>query len=87
MKPAVFVLAAMLTAGQPVLAQTQSPNERAADLARQGMEKLMQALQLMIQHIPQYEPPVINDNGDIIIKRKPPRGAEPKPKGETERNI
>lgn len=82
-----LALAAMMSAAQPTLAAPLTPNERAAELAREGLEKLMQALQLMIQHIPQYEPPVINENGDIIIKRKRPGGADPAPKEDGERNI
>jgi hypothetical protein len=30
----------------------------------------MQALELFIQQLPQYEAPVMDENGDIIIRRR-----------------
>ena len=42
----------------------------AEDMAREAIEQLMRALELMIESIPQYEMPEINENGDIIIRRK-----------------
>lgn len=50
----------------------------AEDLAREGVDRLMKALELMLQAMPQYEMPVINENGDIIIRRKRPTPV-PKP--------
>jgi hypothetical protein len=51
------------------------------------MSKMVRALELMIQSIPQYEKPEINENGDIIIRRKrsndPPRLPEPGAKDDT----
>ncbi|MDA0655430.1 MAG: hypothetical protein O2912_03340 [Proteobacteria bacterium] len=90
MKPVIcaLVLGVALTLAQPAIAAPKSPQDQAAELARQGLEKLMQALELMIKHIPQYETPIINENGDIIIKRKNPPGHSPDKKGaEKERNI
>jgi len=55
---------AALTA-TPVLAQEKSPE----DLARDGLGKLLSALELFIGTIPQYETPEILPNGDIIIRR------------------
>lgn len=46
--------------------QGKTPEE----LATEGIDKLMRALGLLIQSIPQYEAPVIDQNGDIIIRRK-----------------
>ena len=44
--------------------------EDPAELARQGMERMLRALNLMIEMIPQYELPEVLENGDIIIRRK-----------------
>ncbi len=44
--------------------------DRAEDMAREAIEQLMRALELMIDSIPQYEMPEIEENGDIIIRRK-----------------
>ena len=56
-------------------AEEPSQRERAEAFARQGMERLMQALDLLMESIPQYELPSVEENGDIIIRRR--RGAEP----------
>jgi hypothetical protein len=58
---------------------SESQQKAPEELAREGIEKLMRALELLIQDIPQYEMPVINENGDIIIRRKNPRQPEPAP--------
>jgi hypothetical protein len=76
------MLAAVLLAGMvaPSAADEPSQRERAEEFARQGMERLMQALDLLFQSIPQYELPVINENGDIIIRRRHETGpTEPAP--------
>ena len=56
-------------------------DDRAAaeDMAREAIEQLMRALELMIQSIPQYEMPEIEENGDIIIRRKR-RTPDPEPR-------
>jgi len=55
----------------PAHAQSGDPSEQTPDdLAIEGVNKLMQALQLLIEQLPQYEAPVMNENGDIIIRRR-----------------
>ena len=52
-------------------AQTdETPQQSPDDLAIEGVTRLMQALELFIQQLPQYEAPVIDENGDIIIRRR-----------------
>ena len=73
LRPTVFLLAALLACASPVAAaedKPPSPSDEAAELARQAAEKMIQALRLLIDKIPQYEMPEINENGDIIIRRK-----------------
>lgn len=41
-------------------------------LASEGMQSLLKAMELMLLAIPQYEAPFVNENGDIIIRRKNP---------------
>lgn len=87
-RPTVPALAAWLAfaawAAAPSLAQQsppaappqeRAPQERAGELAREAIEKLMQALALVIENLPQYAMPEINERGDIIIRRlnPPPR--------------
>ena len=54
----------------PVLADAPSDRERAEEMARGAIEQLLRALELMIESIPQYELPEVNEDGDIIIRRK-----------------
>ena len=69
------VVFAVLLAAAPTgaaLAQEQglSERERAEEMAREGMERVMRALEMLMDSIPQYEMPEVNENGDIIIRRK-----------------
>lgn len=42
----------------------------AAELAKRAAEKIMGALQGVIETLPQYEAPEMQPNGDILIRRK-----------------
>jgi hypothetical protein len=51
--------------------QSDEPSPQTPDeLAIEGVNRLMQALQLLIEQLPQFEAPVIDENGDIIIRRR-----------------
>ena len=67
-----FCLALALTAGAPgpALAAAPSERERAEEMAKEAIQQLLRALELMIESIPQYELPEVNEDGDIIIRRK-----------------
>ena len=67
-----FCLIFALAAGAPgaVLAAAQSERERAEEMAKEAIQQLLRALELMIESIPQYELPEVNEDGDIIIRRK-----------------
>jgi hypothetical protein len=70
---ALLGAAALPLAGYMAPARAQSdetPPQSPDQLAIEGVSRLMQALQLFIQQLPQYEAPVIDENGDIIIRRK-----------------
>lgn len=69
-----LVLAANLAVTVPARAEEDDPQE----LARQGVERLMKALNALIDNIPQYALPEVNENGDIIIRRLRP-GEKKKP--------
>ncbi len=68
----IFLSAFLAVAGAPTTPRAAEDDERgrAEDMARQAIEQLMRALELMIDSIPQYEMPEIEENGDIIIRRK-----------------
>ena len=57
--------------GGPALA-AEAEEEDPKELAREGMERMLRAIELMIEMIPQYELPEVLENGDIIIRRKNP---------------
>jgi hypothetical protein len=81
---ALALLAAPLPAS-PALAFTaaqteneeESPGEAARDLALESISKLMRAMELLLDSIPQYEAPEITEEGDIIIRRKREEGEPP----------
>ena len=57
-----------------------SAQDKAETYAREGVDKLLRALDRLIETIPQYEMPVVDDNGDIIIRRKrQPEPPQPAP--------
>lgn len=77
----LLALALSVPATAAVAQSNDAPSEpkKAEDMAREGVEKLLKALDLLIKTLPQYEMPTINEQGDIIIRRKHPSD-EPKPK-------
>ncbi len=76
----IFLSAFLVGAGTPtgLRAAQHDQSGRAEDMAREAIQQLMRALGLMIDSIPQYELPVIEENGDIIIRRKR-RAPRPEP--------
>lgn len=62
-------LAIALALPLPLKAQEEK-NESPEALAGEAVGKLMRALDLLIGSIPQFEAPYVNENGDIIIRRK-----------------
>lgn len=54
--------------------------KQAEEMARRALQDLMNALTLFFHSIPQYDAPVINERGDIIIRRKNPLPPKPRSK-------
>ena len=81
----VIAIAAMmsLASAAAVGAETKpAPDalERAEEALREGGEKIMRALELIMRAVPQYDMPEIRENGDIIIRRRnPDRPKKPPP--------
>ncbi|MFQ5764409.1 MAG: hypothetical protein ACE5GT_05730 [Rhodospirillales bacterium] len=77
-----LLLIASLTTAPPA-ALAQAPEQERPDTSREMLEdatrKILDAFELMLRAIPQYEAPEILDNGDIIIRRRPPRPEQPAP--------
>jgi hypothetical protein len=78
---AMALVLAVLLSSPLAQAQEESPeaeDRSAEELAAQGIASLMRALSAFIESLPQYEMPIIDENGDIIIRRKNPnRDREP----------
>lgn len=49
-----------------------APGREPEELAREGVEKLMRALEGLLQAIPQYGAPYVDEDGDIVIPRLNP---------------
>ena len=74
---AAVVLSLPFAGGALAQDRERTQRERAEEMAREGMETILRSLELLMESIPQYELPEVNDKGDIIIRRKRPGGAEP----------
>jgi len=68
------VLSAGLASGGVATAASDEPSTE--DNVRDGLQRVLDAIELFFQNIPQYEAPEVLDNGDIIIRRKPPQPDE-----------
>lgn len=81
---AAAVLAVGLLAGTPAAAgerggeQESSPEE----MAREGAERILRAIEGLLDMIPQYGAPYVDEDGNIVIPRvDTPRGEEETPEG------
>lgn len=81
LRPGLRGLALALVLGLAAPAAAQDPHhgdEDPSELAREGIERLMRALDGFVRMIPQYDLPELTDDGDIIIRRRRP-GERPEP--------
>ncbi len=78
--PATLALVALLCLAAPNFAAppaaAQESEETPGELAIDGVERLLRAMELIIEMIPQYEAPELLPNGDIIIRRRNPTAPE-----------
>lgn len=82
---ASLALSPVLLGAKGAVAQSDKPDEKTPEeLALEAVDSLMRALDLMIEKIPQYEMPEINERGDIIIRRKNPPESTPKSEPEAQ---
>jgi hypothetical protein len=73
-----LILAGFLAAGLGWggVANAASDEPSTEESVRDGLQRVLDAIELFFQNIPQYEGPEVLDNGDIIIRRKPPQADE-----------
>ena len=70
---AILLIAALALIGPAAYAAELPPAmEQAERELREGLDKVLRAVEGFVKSIPVYEAPYMNDNGDIIIRRKPP---------------
>ena len=67
----VALALALALLATPALAEEQVPPS-SGELALEGVGKLMKALEIFIQSIPQFGAPYVDDGGNIIIPRLEP---------------
>lgn len=77
----------LLISAQPAHAETMDvpgvDNQHSPKELLEGASRMMmQALELMIKAVPQYQAPVVLPNGDILIRRKNTEPDETLPKGD-----
>ena len=82
---AAVALSLAVSLAVPAAAEESGEPEAPGELARDGLEQLLRALEAFVDMIPQYEMPEINENGDIIIRRK--REAAPAPQVDEDEPI
>jgi hypothetical protein len=77
---AATALVAALALVQPAAGQIEDEDEVSpGELTAEAVDRLLRALDLLMGSIPQYEAPYVNENGDIIIRRKHPERDLPTP--------
>ena len=59
---------------------------QAGELIRQGLEKMLGSIDSALRAMPRYELPIIDEDGNIVIRRKPP-GAPDGPAGTSGKTI
>ena len=89
-----LTLAVLLMVSTPVIsadlhkAQTPpSQQKKPEDMIEDGMKMILNALQLLLKSIPQYEAPEVLENVDIIIRRVRPGEKAPKSGDETQKET
>jgi hypothetical protein len=85
-----LLLAATLLAASPALAAEQSPAdrlreelERTAETLAGSLDRLLSTFEEVARELPRYEAPRMLENGDIVIRRKPPESPEKRPRDKT----
>ena len=68
-KAAALALVLAFTVPATVTPVHAGEGKSAEELAREGLEQMLKAFEQLLHSIPQYGPPKILDNGDIVIPR------------------
>lgn len=86
LRAAALILALMFSPlAAPPTAWAAEEETSPGEMAAEGLEKMMRAIELFVGSIPLYAPPELLPNGDIIIRRidpEEPDSAPPRGEGE-----
>lgn len=74
---------ALALAAAPAAAQSEDKSQQPGEMAREGIERLMNAIETFVQSLPQYGVPRIDEEGNIVIPRLDK--ADPQPEKTPER--
>ena len=69
----VFCPSSPIASSEVKFAQTKQSKPAPEELIEEGMKMIIDALDILLKTIPQYEAPEILENGDIIIRRSKPK--------------
>lgn len=69
----VLLLAMAQPGDAAPMARAEDPDRQVEREFKEGVEKILRAFDLMLRSLPQYAKPEVLENGDIVIRRKPPR--------------
>jgi hypothetical protein len=75
----VLPAAAAETPAPPAAPDFESQLRQAEEMARRGISEVLGSVDLLLRALPRYELPEITENGDIILRRKPPPPAPRSP--------
>ncbi len=77
---------ALVTLGAaPAFADSKTDKDPHA-LVSDGIQSILKSSEMMLLAIPQYATPYVNENGDIIIRRKNPSREPARPSAPDEKN-
>ena len=77
MKKFILLFGLALAISLPIAINAQE--KKSPDvLLEEGVKMVLQAIELILKTIPEYQAPEILDNGDIIIRRVNPKNQKPK---------
>jgi hypothetical protein len=72
MQRILSVLAISVVVSAPAAVAETKTAKPPEEIIREGAERIMEGVRAFIQRLPQYLPPEILPNGDVIIRRLPP---------------
>ena len=90
----LIVFGVLITFSKPIISaglhRVQKPpvqNKEPEKMVEDGIKMILNALQLILESLPQYKAPEVLGNGDIIIRRVQPSGIAPNAVKKSQKEI